>query len=209
MTEKTTEVVVSETNNGQQTAKQSRRKPAARKAATTKKKAAKKEDAVEPVKEIETKTEAPAKKPQRRGRKPKQTAVEAAKTITENNDAPVQTINPEPISEQQPEVKPEVQDAVVEVENQTFEEPRNEEIKAEEGMGEEEKVEEKADENANTQQQASNTQHLTPQNQSLHSTRFVLTQSSIWLMRQRDSSFSTISRFSSFHKKRLSSVSVG
>ena len=162
MTEKTTEVVVSETNNGQQTAKQSRRKPAARKAATTKKKAAKKEDAVEPVKEIETKTEAPAKKPQRRGRKPKQTAVEAAKTITENNDAPVQTINPEPISEQQPEVKPEVQDAVVEVENQTFEEPRNEEIKAEEGRGEEEKVEEKADENANTQQQASNTQKPKP-----------------------------------------------
>ena len=162
MTEKTTEVVVSETNNGQQTAKQSRRKPAARKAATTKKKAAKKEDAVEPVKEIETKTEAPAKKPQRRGRKPKQTAVEAAKTITENNDAPVQTINPEPISEQQPEVKPEVQDAVVEVENQTFEEPRNEEIKAEEGRGEEEKVEEKADENANTQQQVSNTQKPKP-----------------------------------------------
>ena len=162
MTEKTTEVVVSETNNGQQTAKQSRRKPAARKAATTKKKAAKKEDAVEPVKEIETKTEAPAKKPQRRGRKPKQTAVEAAKTITENNDAPVQTINPEPISEQQPEVKTEVQDAVVEVENQTLEEPRNEEIKAEEGRGEEEKVEEKADENANTQQQASNTQKPKP-----------------------------------------------
>ena len=162
MTEKTTEVVVSETNNGQQTAKQSRRKPAARKAATTKKKAAKKEDAVEPVKEIETKTEAPAKKPQRRGRKPKQTAVEAAKTIAENNDAPVQTINPEPISEQQPEVKPEVQDAVVEGENQTFEEPRNEEIKAEEGRGEEEKVEEKADENANTQQQASNTQKPKP-----------------------------------------------
>lgn len=162
MTEKTTEVVVSETNNGQQTAKQSRRKPAARKAATTKKKAAKKEDAVEPVKEIETKTEAPAKKPQRRGRKPKQTALEAAKTITENNDAPVQTINPEPISEQQPEVKPEVQDAVVEVENQTLEEPRNEEIKAEEGRGEEEKVEEKADENANTQQQASNTQKPKP-----------------------------------------------
>ena len=158
MTEKTTEeVVVSETNENK-----SRRKPAARKAATTKKKAAKKEDAVEPVKEIETKTEAPAKKPQRRGRKPKQTAVEAAKTITENNDAPVQTINPEPISEQQPEVKPEVQDAVVEVENQTFEEPRNEEIKAEEGRGEEEKVEEKADENANTQQQASNTQKPKP-----------------------------------------------
>ena len=162
MTEKTTEVVVPEAGNGQQTEKKSRRKPAARKAATTKKKAAKKEDAVEPVKEIETKTEAPAKKPQRRGRKPKQTAVEAAKTITENNDAPVQTINPEPISEQQPEVKPEVQDAVVEVENQTLEEPRNEEIKAEEGRGEEEKVEEKADENANTQQQASNTQKPKP-----------------------------------------------
>ena len=90
MTEKTTEeVVVSETSNGQQTDKLSRRKPAVRKAATTKKKAAKKEDAVEPVSEIE----APAKKqPQRRGRKPKQTAVEAAKTITENNDAPVQAI---------------------------------------------------------------------------------------------------------------------
>ena len=57
MTEKTTEVVVSEAGNGQQTEKKSRRKPAARKAATTKKKAAKKEDAVEPVIEVkETKT---------------------------------------------------------------------------------------------------------------------------------------------------------
>ena len=170
MTEKTTEVVVSETNNGQQTAKQSRRKPAARKAATTKKKAAKKEDAVEPAIEVkETKTEAPAKRqPQRRGRKPKTTAVEAAKTITEKNDASAQAITPEPISEQQPEVKPEVQNAVVEVENQTPEEPKNEEIKAEEeGRGEEEKVEVKADENANTHHptpnnQKSNTQHPTP-----------------------------------------------
>ena len=170
MTEKTTEVVVFETNNGQQTAKQSRRKPAARKAATTKKKAAKKEDAVEPAIEVkETKTEAPAKRqPQRRGRKPKTTAVEAAKTITEKNDASAQAITPEPISEQQPEVKTEVRDAVVEVENQTPEEPKNEEIKAEEeGRGEEKKVEVKADENANTHHptpntQKSNTQHPTP-----------------------------------------------
>ena len=171
MTEKTTKVVVFETNNGQQTAKPSRRKPAARKAATTKKKAAKKEDAVEPAIEVkETKTEAPAKRqPQRRGRKPKTTAVEAAKTITKNNDASAQAITPEPISEQQPEIKPEVQDdAVVEVENQTPEEPKNEEIKAEEeGRGEEKKVEVKADENANTHHptpntQKSNTQHPTP-----------------------------------------------
>ena len=118
MTEKTTEVVVSEAGNGQQTAKQSRRKPAARKAATTKKKAAKKEDAVEPVIEVETKTEAPAKKqPQRRGRKPKQTAVEAAKTITENNDAPVQATAQHTES----------QDAVVEVQNPVSEKPRKEE----------------------------------------------------------------------------------
>ena len=195
MTEKTTEVVVSEAGNGQQTEKKSRRKPAARKAATTKKKAAKKEDAVEPVIEVkETKTEAPARKqPQRRGRKPKQTAVEAAEAKKEEN------------------VKSNVEGAeeaaVVVVENKTPEEPRIEEIKAEdvkveEGRVEEVKSEVKADETANTQ-------HLTPRNLSLHSTQFVLTQSSIWLMHQRDSSFSTISRFSSFHKKRLSSVSVG
>ena len=154
MTEKTTEVVVSETNNGQQTAKQSRRKPAARKAATTKKKAAKKEDAVEPVIEVkETKTEAPARKqPQRRGRKPKQTAVEAAEAKKEEN------------------VKSNVEgaeEAAVVVENKTPEEPRIEEIKAEdvkveEGRAEEVKSEVKTEETANTQQPKSNTQHPTP-----------------------------------------------
>ena len=155
MTEKTTEVVVSEAGNGQQTEKKSRRKPAARKAATTKKKAAKKEDAVEPVIEVkETKTEAPARKqPQRRGRKPKQTAVEAAEAKKEEN------------------VKSNVEGAeeaaVVVVENKTPEEPRIEEIKAEdvkveEGRTEEVKSEVKADETANTQQPKSNTQHPTP-----------------------------------------------
>ena len=157
MTEKTTEVVVSETNNGQQTAKQSRRKPAARKAATTKKKAAKKEEAVEPAIEVKE-TEAPAKKqPQRRGRKPKQTAVEAAKTKTENNDAPVQAI-------QQPTPKTnEPQDAVVEVENPVSEEPKKEEIKAvEEGRAEEVKKEPKAEVTTNTQHPSPNTQKPIP-----------------------------------------------
>lgn len=155
MTEKTTEVVVSEAGNGQQTEKKSRRKPAARKAATTKKKAAKKEDAVEPVIEVkETKTEAPARKqPQRRGRKPKQTAVEAAEAKKEEN------------------VKSNVEGAeeaaVVVVENKTPEEPRIEEIKAEdvkveEGRTEEVKSEVKTEETANTQQPKSNTQHPTP-----------------------------------------------
>ena len=117
MTEKTTEVVVSEASNE----KQPRRKPAVRKAATTKKKAAKKEDAVEPVIEV-NETEAPAKKqPQRRGRKPKQTAVEAAKTKTENNDAPVQATAQHTES----------QDAVVEVQNPVPEKPRKEETNAE------------------------------------------------------------------------------
>ena len=155
MTEKTTEVVVSEAGNGQQTEKTSRRKPAARKAATTKKKAAKKEDAVEPVIEVkETKTEAPARKqPQRRGRKPKQTAVEAAEAKKVEN---VKT-NVEGAEEA----------AVVVVENKTPEEPRIEEIKAEdvkveEGRTEEVKSEVKADETANTQQPKSNTQHPTP-----------------------------------------------
>ena len=158
MTEKTTEVVVSEAGNGQQAEKKSRRKPAARKAATTKKKAAKKEDAVEPVIEVkETKTEAPARKqPQRRGRKPKQTAVEAAEAKKEEN------------------VKSNVEGAeeaaVVVVENKTPEEPRIEEIKAEdvkveEGRVEEVKSEVKADETANTQQPKSNTQHPTPNTQ--------------------------------------------
>lgn len=162
MTEKTTEVVVSETNNGQQTAKQSRRKPAARKAATTKKKAAKKEEAVEPAIEVKE-TEAPAKKqPQRRGRKPKQTAVEAAKTKTENNDAPVQAI-------QQPTSKTnEPQDVVVEVENPVSEEPKKEEIKAvEEGRVEEVKSEvevkpEQKAEETNTQHQSPNAQKPKP-----------------------------------------------
>ena len=155
MTEKTTEVVVSEAGNGQQTEKKSRRKPAARKAATTKKKAAKKEDAVEPVIEVkETKPEAPARKqPQRRGRKPKQTAVEAAEAKKVEN------------------VKSNVEGAeeaaVVVVENKTPEEPRIEEIKAEdvkveEGRTEEVKSEVKADETANTQHPKSNTQHPTP-----------------------------------------------
>ncbi len=158
MTEKTTEVVVSEAGNGQQTEKTSRRKPAARKAATTKKKAAKKDDAVEPVIEVkETKTEAPARKqPQRRGRKPKQTAVEAAEAKKVEN------------------VKSNVEGAeeaaVVVVENKTPEEPRIEEIKAEdvkveEGRAEEVKSEVKADETANTQQPKSNTQHPTPNTQ--------------------------------------------
>ena len=157
MTEKTTEVVVSEAGNGQQTEKKSRRKPAARKAATTKKKAAKKEDAVEPVIEVkETKTEAPARKqPQRRGRKPKQTAVEAAEAKKEEN------------------VKSNVEgaeEAAVVVENKTPEEPRIEEIKAEdvkveEGRTEEVKSEVKTEETANTQQPKSNTQHPTPNTQ--------------------------------------------
>ena len=161
MTEKTTEeVVVSETNNGQQTGKQSRRKPAARKAATTRKKAAKMENAVEPANEAD----APAKKqPQRRGRKPKQTAVEAAKTITENNDAPVQTIAPEPISDtQEPEVQ---QEAVAEVQNPVSEEPKIEEVKAEEeGRAEEVKAEvkEEVEVTTNTQQPAPNTQKQKP-----------------------------------------------
>ena len=166
MTEKTTEVVVSEAGNGQQAEKKSRRKPAVRKAATTKKKAAKKEDAVEPVIEVKE-TEAPARKqPQRRGRKPKQTAVEAAKTITENNDAPVLTTEQHPNPQLQ---KPE--EAVVEVENPVSEKPKKEESKVEEkGRGEEEKVEVKvevkaevkADENANTQHTAPNPQKSKP-----------------------------------------------
>ena len=156
MTEKTTEVVVSEAGNGQQTEKKSRRKPAARKAATTKKKAAKKEDAVEPVIEVkETKTEAPARKqPQRRGRKPKQTAVEAAEAKkVENVKSNVEAAE---------------EAAVVVVENKTPEEPRIEEIKAEEVKVEEGRVEKvkaeevKAEETANTQQPKSNTQHPTP-----------------------------------------------
>ena len=117
MTEKTTEVVVAEAGKE----KQPRRKPAVRKAATTKKKAAKKEEAVEPLIEV-NETEAPAKKqPQRRGRKPKQTAVEAAKTKTENNDAPVQATAQHTES----------QDAVVEVQNPVSEKPRKEETNAE------------------------------------------------------------------------------
>ena len=117
MTEKTTEVVVAEAGKE----KQPRRKPAVRKAATTKKKAAKKEEAVEPLIEV-NETEAPAKKqPQRRGRKPKQTAVEAAKTKTENNDAPVQATAQHTES----------QDAVVEVQNPVPEKPRKEETNAE------------------------------------------------------------------------------
>lgn len=157
MTEKTTEVVVSEAGKE----KQPRRKPAVRKAATTKKKAAKKEDAVEPV--IEAKeTEAPARKqPQRRGRKPKQTAVEAAKTITtENNDAHVQTTEQHPIVPQLQ--KP--QEAIVDVEKPVSEKPKEEESKAEkksrvEENKKEEKKEVKAEDNSNVQRPTPNTQH--------------------------------------------------
>ena len=173
MTEKTTEVVVSEAGNE----KQPRRKPAVRKAATTKKKAAKKEEAVEPVIEVKE-TEAPAKKqPQRRGRKPKQTAVEAAKTKTENNDDPVQATAQHTES----------QDAVVEVQNPVPEKPKKEETNAEvknekktsselekvtgkteeKGRAEEIKKEVKADvkaevkveDNSNIQKSTPNTQH--------------------------------------------------
>ena len=173
MTEKTTEVVVSEAGKE----KQPRRKPAVRKAATTKKKAAKKEEAVEPVIEV-NETEAPAKKqPQRRGRKPKQTAVEAAKTKTENNDAPVQATAQHTES----------QDAVVEVQNPVPEKPKKEETNAEvknekkpssepekvigkteeKGRAEEIKKEVKADvkaevkveDNSNIQKSTPNTQH--------------------------------------------------
>ena len=169
MTEKTTEqVVVSEINNGQQTAKQSRRKPAARKPATTKKKAAKKEDAVEPA--IEAKdAEAPAKKqPQRRGRKPKQTAVEAANTIIENNDAPVQASQLPTPDTQEPEAK---QDAVAEVQNPVSEEPKIENVKAEEeGRAEEAKEEVKPEvevkEDVEVKAEVTtNTQHPTPNTQ--------------------------------------------
>ena len=127
MTEKTTEeVVVSEMANGQQTGNKSRRKPAARKAATTKKKAAKMEDAVEPAIEVNDNV-APAKRqPQRRGRKPKQKAVEAAQTITENNEASVlpNTNTQQPTSDTQ-----HPQDAVVEVETPVAEVPTNEGVK--------------------------------------------------------------------------------
>jgi hypothetical protein len=169
MTEKTTEqVVVSETNNGQQTAKQSRRKSAARKPATTKKKAAKKEDAVEPA--IEAKdAEAPAKKqPQRRGRKPKQTTVEAANTIIENNDAPVQASQLPTPDTQEPEAK---QDAVAEVQNPVSEEPKIENVKAEEeGRAEEAKEEVKPEvevkEDVEVKAEVTtNTQHPTPNTQ--------------------------------------------
>ena len=173
MTEKTTEeVVVSETNENK-----SRRKPAARKAATTKKKAAKMEDAVEPT----MNEEAPAKRqPQRRGRKPKQKAVEAAQTIAENNDASVlsstNTQHPTPDNQQ---------DAVVEVKIPVAEEPTKEEVKTDEVKAEEKdsdesvkgkeesvktgeegvkgKEEVKAEETANTQ--TANTQHPSPNTQ--------------------------------------------
>ena len=168
MTEKTTEVVVAEAGKE----KQPRRKPAVRKAATTKKKAAKKEEAVEPLIEV-NETEAPAKKqPQRRGRKPKQTTVEAAKTKTENNDAPVQATAQHTES----------QDVVVEVQNPVSEKPRKEETNAEvknekkpssepgkvigmteeKGRAEESKKEVKADVKADVREEVevtTNTQH--------------------------------------------------
>ena len=139
MTEKTTEeVVVSETNENK-----SRRKPAARKAATTKKKAAKMEDAVEPT----MNEEAPAKRqPQRRGRKPKQKAVEAAQTIAENNDASVlSTTNTQPLTPNTQPLTPNTQhptpdnqqDAVVEVKIPVAEEPTKEEVKTDEVKAEE------------------------------------------------------------------------
>ena len=132
MTEKTTEeVVVSEMANGQQTGSKSRRKPAARKAATTKKKAAKMEDAVEPAIEVNDNV-APAKRqPQRRGRKPKQKAVEAAQTITENNEASVlpNTNTQQPTTNTQHLTPDNPQDAVVEVETPVAEVPTNEGVK--------------------------------------------------------------------------------
>ena len=134
MTEKTTEeVVVSEMANGQQTGSKSRRKPAARKAATTKKKAAKMEDAVEPAIEVNDNV-APAKRqPQRRGRKPKQKAVEAAQTITENNATSVL-----PTTNTQHPTPDNPQDAVVEVETPVAEEPTQGNVKIEGIKAEEE-----------------------------------------------------------------------
>ena len=180
MTEKTTEeVVVSETNENK-----SRRKPTARKAATTKKKAAKMEDAVEPT----MNEEAPAKRqPQRRGRKPKQKAVEAAQTIAENNDASVlSTTNTQPLTPNTQHPTPDnQQDAVVEVKIPVAEEPTKEEVKTDEVKAEEKgsdesvkgkeesvktgeegvkgKEEVKAEETANTQ--TANTQHPSPNTQ--------------------------------------------
>ena len=142
MTEKTTEeVVMSETNENK-----SRRKTAARKAATTKKKAAKMEDAVEPT----TNEGAPAKRqPQRRGRKPKQKAVEAAPEVTEMSDAPVQS-----------------EEKVENVVEQQVEEPQaepEESVKSnEESVKSDEEV--KAEETANTQHPSPNTQATNTQN---------------------------------------------
>lgn len=149
MTEKTTEeVVMSETNENK-----SRRKPAARKAATTKKKAAKMEDAVEPT----TNEGAPAKRqPQRRGRKPKQKAVEAAPEVTEMSDAPVQ-------SEEKVENVVEQQVEEPQAEPEESVKSNEESVKSkEEGVKSDEEV--KAEETANTQHPSPNTQATNTQN---------------------------------------------
>lgn len=105
MTEKTTEeVVVSEANE-----KQPRRKPAARKAPATRKKAAKKEEAVEPAKEVVN--EAPAKKTaQRRGRKTKEKANEAATKVAETSDIQPSEVIVEDPSNQKPVVDVQAED---------------------------------------------------------------------------------------------------
>ena len=156
MTEKTTEeVVMSETNENK-----ARRKTAARKAATTKKKAAKMEDAVEPT----TNEGAPAKRqPQRRGRKPKQKAVEAAPEVTEMSDAPVQ-------SEEKVEnvVEQQVEEPQAEPEESVKSNEESVKSKEEGEKGKEESVksdeEVKAEETANTQHPSSNTQAANTQN---------------------------------------------
>ncbi len=149
MTEKTTEeVVMSETNENK-----SRRKTAARKAATTKKKAAKMEDAVEPT----TNEGAPAKRqPQRRGRKPKQKAIEAAPEVTEMSDAPVQ-------SEEKVENVVEQQVEEPQAEPEESVKSNEESVKSkEEGVKSDEEV--KAEETANTQHPSPNTQATNTQN---------------------------------------------
>ena len=156
MTEKTTEeVVMSETNENK-----SRRKPAARKAATTKKKAAKMEDAVEPT----TNEGAPAKRqPQRRGRKPKQKAVEAAPEVTEMSDAPVQSEEKvENVVEQQVE-EPQAEPEESVKSNEESVKSKEEGVKGkEEGVKSNEEV--KAEETANTQHPSPNIQATNTQN---------------------------------------------
>lgn len=147
MTEKTTEeVVISEVENGQQTEKQSRRKPAARKAATTRKKAAKKEENAVELAEENVNAEVPAKKTPRRGRKTKEKALEAAPTVTETTDNPVQTDENAEQTQPQPVVEEETK---VEAETQT-------ETQAKQNI--EQKTVQNAEQTTNTQQPASNTQ---------------------------------------------------